>query len=362
VQNIIEDLNGASHQREELGDCEALGAVWRVDGDRLAGARASLDNSTNKATPPPVKQKELTGRKEELSRPPLGSLGSHKSLGVDAWESAWLHSSWGVDGARCGGETAEKDEEGGVRVVPMLCGQWSCVVCGRLKYRWFVRNVKNASKEHGLKYFWTLTIAHGDCSPAASWELISVAWNRFRNAMAREGHRLTYVWVVEPQKSGHAHLHVLWDRWVDHADVSRLWERASGGSKIVWVERVKDDKAAVYLAKYCSKLAFRVLEVPGMGELVGRHRFAKSRNITFSPFRHKAEGWVRAEQSFKAALGFFGKLGLVLAVDASGVPSFLYGGRGPGPYRFEVGSHPVGLLDGQLGRSPPADGRGSAAS
>lgn len=220
-------------------------------------------------------------------------------------------------------------------VVPLPCGKWGCAVCGPKRYRWFVKNVEAAVEEWGLKYFWTLTIAHGSHSPAESWLLISRAWNRFTAVMRKRHGPLVFIWVVEPQKSGHAHLHVLTDKYLDHAEVKEVWERASEGAKVVWVERVKSANVAVYLGKYMGKTSGRVLEIPGLGELWNKHRFGKSRGITFTPFKVKTGGWEYLPYAFKDVWRQAHREGRVVAFNDGWMPSFRMRLGPPGGYGWE---------------------------
>lgn len=245
-----------------------------------------------------------------------------------SWLSAWESEGWGRTGDRCGGAVAEKEDNGEQLVVPLLCGQWSCPVCSRLRYRWFVRNCRRAIEDHQLRYFWTLTIDHKLESPAESWRLISAHWNRFRTALKRLYPQLAFVWVVEPTpRTGHAHLHVLMNVYVEHALVKRLWSEASGGSYVVYVERLENVDAAGYLAKYLQKGAGRLLEVAGAGALEHKHRWGKSRGIQFDAYHHKSEGWTLVERGYKDMQQWARKFGRITAENRQGVPRFHYAAR-----------------------------------
>lgn len=234
---------------------------------------------------------------------------------------AWESEDWGERYSLCGGACAVREEDGERDVVPLLCGRWGCAVCGRLRYRWFRKNVEAAVGEHGLRYFWTLTLAHHSHTAAESWELVSRAWNRFTAVMRKRHGALTFIWVVEPQKSGHAHLHVLVNAYLDHAEVVEVWERASEGARICWVERVRSENVAGYLAKYMGKWSGHLLEVPGLGELVNKHRYGKSRDVVFSPFRTKAEGWEYLPYAFKDVWRSAHRQGRIVAFTDRWVPS-----------------------------------------
>jgi hypothetical protein len=231
-------------------------------------------------------------------------------------------------------------------------------VCGKYRYGWFVRNVERAVEDHGLKYFWTLTLDHKDVPAAKSWDLIMEAWNRFRTALRADIGALSYIWCVEPQSSGHAHLHILWDRWVPHAQVKELWSAASGGSYIVYVERVRGGNVSRYLAKYCGKLAGRVLVDPALKDLSGRKRFSKSRDIVFSPWSVSEGSWRIYRIGWKSAIEELSWADFRLRVVGGSVPRAIVSAplMGGLPSWRRVGS--AGWLDDCLiydGRSPPLD-------
>jgi hypothetical protein len=57
---------------------------------------------------------------------------------------------------------------------------------------------------------------------------------------------------VEPQKSGHAHLHILVDRFIKQKWISDNWS-AVGGGKIVHIKQVDVHRVGRYISKYLTK-------------------------------------------------------------------------------------------------------------
>lgn len=235
----------------------------------------------------------------------------------------WLDESWGQAGAACGGAVAEKVEGDRVTVVPLLCGKWSCPICGYLRFRWFVRELKQAARKHGLRYFWTLTIKQGTCSPQESYSEIQKGWNRLRVALARKYGHVEYVWVVEGQKNGMAHLHLVWDKYVDVEWLRAEWEKSFPGSRQVHVEVIDPERGAGYMAKYLGKEMGRALVTAEGVDLTGKHRWGRSRGIDFRPYRVPAKGWDVRWIAFKEYAKFALARGVVSEMEYVGVPSLV---------------------------------------
>jgi hypothetical protein len=97
-------------------------------------------------------------------------------------------------------------------------------------------------------------------------------FSKFRTSLKRKyGEAITYISILELQKSGNPHLHVLVDRHISQAWISESWQ-AVGGGKIVDIRIVDIHRAPHYLTKYLSKQA--ILSVPK-----GVRRYTTSRGI-----------------------------------------------------------------------------------
>jgi hypothetical protein len=83
---------------------------------------------------------------------------------------------------------------------------------------------------------------------------IKNCWAKLRIYLKRRfGVAPTYIAVLEFQKStGFAHLHIVIDRYIDHAWARKAWQ-AVGGGQHVHIEEVNTRNTGAYLSKYLSK-------------------------------------------------------------------------------------------------------------
>jgi hypothetical protein len=63
---------------------------------------------------------------------------------------------------------------------------------------------------------------------------------------------ISFIAIVEFQKTGYAHLHILVDRFILQAWISEAWQ-AVGGGKIAHIEQVDIQRIGPYLTKYLTK-------------------------------------------------------------------------------------------------------------
>lgn len=156
------------------------------------------------------------------------------------------------------------------------------------------KRITVAVREKNLLRLMTLTLdpkkqeASG-AKPRVIWDV----WRKFRVYLGRRlGKGLAYVAVLELQKSGMPHLHVLLDGFIEQAWISETWSKLGGG-RMVDIRRVRSSEgAARYLVKYLGKgLASERLR--------GVRRYSCSRNIrlqgekdgkTWKPVKRAIEG------------------------------------------------------------------------
>jgi len=86
-------------------------------------------------------------------------------------------------------------------------------------------------------------------------EGLSYYWNRLLSAIKKHyGAKIAYIKILETQKSGMLHLHVLFDRWIDIAFIRNLWADIYGAGIEINVKRVYDHAGvAHYIMKYLTK-------------------------------------------------------------------------------------------------------------
>ena len=152
--------------------------------------------------------------------------------------------------SRCGLGSLVGVDGSDVGIYPLRCKQWACDECGPKKVRATIAMVRRGMVL-GTPRFFTLT------SPAEDDEVRSYAefqarWHRFQAKLRRRFGTIEYVAVVERQKRGAAHVHVLYRgpfipwQWLGQA------ASGSGSGKVVDIR--KPARAIErYLAKYLTK-------------------------------------------------------------------------------------------------------------
>jgi hypothetical protein len=139
------------------------------------------------------------------------------------------------------------------RYLRLGCKSWSCGRCGPRKAKRLRKAITERATEKGLSRFLTLTLDPADCTPEESVRYIRSCWNKFRVYLKRRYRtRLSYIVVLELQKSGYAHLHILIDRFIEQGWISDAWQ-SLGGGRIVHIKQVDIHRVAPYLSKYLTK-------------------------------------------------------------------------------------------------------------
>jgi hypothetical protein len=154
------------------------------------------------------------------------------------------------------------------------CKRWTCPRCGPSKAKRLQRAIISSAQGNKLCRLLTLTLDPRSCRPEDSIPYIRDCWNKFRTSLKRQsGGSISFIAVVELQRSGYAHLHILIDRYIEQGWISTAWQ-AVGGGRIVHVQHVDIHRIGPYLSKYLTKEMF-------LGVVKARHRrYTTSRDIT----------------------------------------------------------------------------------
>lgn len=153
------------------------------------------------------------------------------------------------------------------------CKSWTCGRCGPKRVRQLKHAIVKKATEKGLTRFLTLTLDHNSCSAEESVSYIRSCWHKFRTYLKRQhGGSVTFIAILEFQKSGHAHLHILVDRYIHHNWISDKWV-AVGGGPVVDIRRVDVHRISNYLSKYMTK------ELLLSAHFTGHRRYSTSRDI-----------------------------------------------------------------------------------
>jgi hypothetical protein len=221
---------------------------------RAASARP-LDPVENISTQPAEKRQKGHFRRQMIATPRNGI--------------------WGTENGSCGLQTlARRREDGAIILAPALCDSWACGLCGPRKAAWFKRELAAAQSRHKLDTFMTLTVDAKSCSAEESARLITRWWDALHMRLQRARGRFSYIWAHD----------FLTSLELQSSELSGLWRSITGSSFIVDVQPISNERAADYLAKYCTEQA----TLRGQAEyrhMRGRRFYSTSRDIHFAPFR-----------------------------------------------------------------------------
>ncbi len=133
------------------------------------------------------------------------------------------------------------------------CKSWDCPICGPKKASRLRRAIIEKAQEKKLKRFLTLTLDPRKCTAEQSVSYIRQCWHKFRTYLKRFcGRTISFITILELQRSGYAHLHVLVDSYIPQKWIQGAWQ-AIGGGKYVNIKFVDIHRIAGYLSKYLTK-------------------------------------------------------------------------------------------------------------
>ncbi len=143
--------------------------------------------------------------------------------------------------------------DGSRRFVRVDCRCWGCAYCGPKKASQYKRAIREVAERYGLNRFLTLTLDPkivGDKDPVA---YINAVFAKWRIYLKREfGVSITYIRILEFQKNGNPHFHILVDRFIPQAWIRSTWQ-AVGGGRFVDIRYVDIHRVSRYLSKYLTK-------------------------------------------------------------------------------------------------------------
>lgn len=133
-----------------------------------------------------------------------------------------------------------------------------CPTCSD-RYRNQLREgVARVARPYAWPTFITLTIQHDLFSPLDELlDRLQHAWRKLQKTAVWKNvdAGVKIIEITHGENGWHPHVHVVADcRWIQQSDLAAAWRRASGGSSIVDVRRVKSrGEIASYVSKYLSK-------------------------------------------------------------------------------------------------------------
>jgi len=177
----------------------------------------------------------------------------------------------------------------------LFCQSYRCNRCRKPKLRKVRARIAEIAQEHKLTRMATLTLdpkrltakdrKHTD-------RYIRNCWRKFRVSLAREYKgSLPFVGVLEFQKKGNAHLHVLFGRYIPQGWLSAAWQ-ANGGGEHVDIRFVDVHRVSAYLCVYLvgDKVAHTLELLPKRARI-----FTTSRSIVLWGKKKTSNWWLRRE-------------------------------------------------------------------
>jgi hypothetical protein len=132
------------------------------------------------------------------------------------------------------------------------CKCWKCSYCGPRRAKRIKHAIRETAERLQLRRFLTLTLdpskIEGD--PV---RYLNGAFAKLRVYLRRHhGGSLQYIRVLEFQKNGNPHFHILIDRWIEIEWIRKAWV-AVGGGFMVDIQLVDVHRVSRYLSKYLTK-------------------------------------------------------------------------------------------------------------
>ena len=198
------------------------------------------------------------------------------------------------------------------------CKKATCDHCGPIKARRYRKAIAREAEANQLTRFLTLTLDPKlSPGPDESVEYIRECFNKFRTYLKRKfGAGIQYIAVVELQKSGMAHLHILVNRFLDKSWLDEAWRAVGGG--YTWIKYTDVHRVSAYISKYLTKDLFAA--VPSK-----KKRVSTSRGIRLFE-KQASSGWIRDGRSigrlFQMKAAGRGRLISDVVEDELGLKSF----------------------------------------
>lgn len=142
---------------------------------------------------------------------------------------------------------------------PSHCKSWTCPGCAPYNVLRVRRLIEQVALLNNLDYFFTFTLDPKKIPEEFkdnTHKYITLLFNKLILYLKREckfSTPLKYFWVMEYQKNGNAHMHGMWNQFVDVNKVRAIWI-SIGGGKIMYLTKPENIlKTARYVCKYLAK-------------------------------------------------------------------------------------------------------------
>jgi hypothetical protein len=172
----------------------------------------------------------------------------------------------------------------------LLCGCYRCMGCLPRKLRRVRTRIAQIATEKKLLKFVTLTLDPKKIPHSISSDrYLRETWRKMRVLLARRfGQSINFIGVLEFQKSGVAHLHLLVGVYIPQDWLSSAWQSVGGG-QIVDIRYVDIQRIAGYLTRYLTgdKVLRTISLLPYRARI-----FTCSRSISLFGPKQESDWWL----------------------------------------------------------------------
>ena len=172
----------------------------------------------------------------------------------NTYESIFLNTASGR-GKSCGRFTLVgiSSDRKAQRYIRLDCKCWNCSYCGPKKAGRYRNAIREVAEAHKLCRFLTLTLDPRLMDQAEPVSYINKAFAKWRIYLKRRlGVLVVYIRILEFQKNGNPHFHILVDRFIPQPLIQSTWQ-AAGGGRMVFIKYVDIHRISRYLSKYLTK-------------------------------------------------------------------------------------------------------------
>jgi len=157
----------------------------------------------------------------------------------NTYESIFLNTASGR-GKSCGRFTLVgiSSDRKAQRYIRLDCKCWNCSYCGPKKAGRYRNAIREVAEAHKLCRFLTLTLDPRLIHQAEPVSYINKAFAKWRIYLKRRlGVLVVYIRILEFQKNGNPHFHILVDRFIPQPLIQSTWQ-AAGGGRMVFIKYV----------------------------------------------------------------------------------------------------------------------------
>lgn len=164
-----------------------------------------------------------------------------------------------------------------IRIIKTNCSSWTCPACAPRKAIAVGKQLTEIAVINNLIYYLTLTLDPNYLTPedifSSTHKYITKLFNHFLTVLKRKrflyfskrknryfafdlknsGQPLKYIWVIEFQKNGLAHMHILLNQFLPVEVIRKIWTHVGGGHQMKIERALSIEAVSRYITKYIFK-------------------------------------------------------------------------------------------------------------